>query len=60
MQGRGCRTRGVCDAFLFVNTGDDEKTFMEKIQVTSYRMTMEYIKLLNLLKKLQEAPFREV
>ena len=60
MEGRGCRTRGICDAFLFVNTGDDEKTFMEKIQLTSYRMTVEYIKLLNYLKKLQQAPVKEV
>ena len=33
---------------------------MEKISIKSYRMTMDNIKLLNFLKKLQQSPVKEV
>jgi hypothetical protein len=58
MLGRGCRSRGVCDGFLFVNTGEDEKTYLERLQVTKYSVTCDYIKFLNHLKKLQVNPFK--
>jgi hypothetical protein len=60
MGGRGCRTRGICDAIMFANTGEDAKTLLERIQVTSYKVTLDYIKFLNFLKKLQMAPVKEV
>ena len=56
MLGRSCRTRGVCDGILYVNTGEDETTFRRRIKAVSYSEVLDYIKLLQKLAKLSEAP----
>ena len=56
MLGRSCRTRGVCDGVLYVNTGEDEATYMRRIRVTDYNRMLEFVELLENLKVLQLNP----
>lgn len=49
MLGRSCRTRGVCDGNLYVNTGEDEATYMRRIRVTDYSKMLEFIEMLEYL-----------
>ena len=52
MLGRGCRTRGVCDGILYVNTGEDAMSFLRRIRTTNFSETDAHIKLLQHLKTL--------
>jgi hypothetical protein len=56
MLGRGCRSRGVCDGLLYVNTGDDEMTFLSKLKLVPYSEIIDYITLLKHLEKLHLNP----
>jgi type I site-specific restriction endonuclease len=56
MLGRGCRSRGVCDGLLYVNTGDDEMTFLSKLKLIPYSEIIDYITFLKHLAKLQLNP----
>jgi dsDNA-binding SOS-regulon protein len=56
MIGRGCRTRGVCEGYLYVNTGDTEMEFMSKLKTVKYMEILDYIEFLNYMKALQTAP----
>ena len=46
MMGRSCRSRGVCDGILYVNSGDDESTFLRKLKTPDYDEVLKYIELL--------------
>lgn len=47
MLGRSCRSRGVCNGRLYVNTGEDEPAYLNRIRVTDYNKMLDYIELLN-------------
>ena len=49
-------TGGVCDGVLYVNTGEDEATYMRRIRVTDYNRMLEFVELLENLKVLQLNP----
>jgi len=49
MGGRSCRSRGVCDVILYVNTGETEMEFMAKLKDVKYSEILAYIGLLNYL-----------
>ena len=53
MLGRSCRARGVCDGILYVNTGEDEATYMRRIRVADYCKMLDFIELLENLSVLQ-------
>ena len=46
MLGRNCRARGVCDGILYVNTGEDEATYIRRISVAYYGKMLDFIELL--------------
>ena len=54
MYGRANRARGVCEGRVYVNTGEDEASFLRRITVTDYNKAMEYNELLVYLSKLQK------
>lgn len=56
MLGRGCRSRGVCEGRLYINTGDDAATFLRRINEIDFNKTTEFIELLDHLKNLQIKP----
>ena len=56
MMGRSCRSRGVCDGMLYVNTGDDESTFIRKLKTADYDEILKYIEFLQHLKHLSINP----
>ena len=53
MYGRANRARGVCECRVYVNTGEDEASFLRRITVTDYNKAMEFNELLVYLSKLQ-------
>ena len=53
MLGRGCRSRGICEGALYVNTGEDEAAFMRRIRTTNYSETVDMIEFLGHLEGLQ-------
>lgn len=55
MLGRSCRSRGVCDGVLYINTGDDEATFLRKIRLLDYNRVLDYIELLKAVLNLSKA-----
>ena len=56
MMGRSCRSRGVCDGILYVNSGDDESTFIRKLKTPDYDEVLKYIELLQHVKILSANP----
>ena len=53
MTGRSCRSRGVCTGIVYVNSGEDEKTFLKRIREIKYYQLPTFIDILNPLKSLQ-------
>ena len=58
MIGRSNRARGICDGVVYVNTGEDEATFLRRIRLGNYSETKDLIELLTHLRKLQGSPFK--
>ena len=56
MQGRSNRARGICEAILYVNTGEKGPAYRQRIQTTRYSETAAYIRLLMSFQKLQANP----
>ena len=58
MLGRSNRSRGICDGLLFVNTGEDEKTYLRRIRMMNFSEAKNLIELLALLSNVQANPFK--
>ena len=56
MLGRSCRSRGVCDGRIYVNTGEDEPAFLRRITVTDYNKMTDYVEVLIRLSVVQKNP----
>ena len=53
MQGRSSRSRGVCIAILYVNTGEKASVYRQRLQKSNFSETMDYINLLKHLRDLE-------
>jgi hypothetical protein len=56
MIGRSCRSRGVCEGTLYINTGEDEASYNSRISTTDYNKTMDFVELLIHLSAVQKNP----
>ena len=56
MMGRSCRSRGVCEGTVYINTGEDEATFNRRISVTDYNKLADHEEVLTHLSKVQKDP----
>jgi hypothetical protein len=54
MLGRSCRSRGVCDGVLYINTGEDEAQFWKRIKVADFSKALNYISLLKEIRDLSK------
>ena len=56
MQGRSSRSRGVCIAILYVNTGEKANVYRQRLQTSNFSEIMNYIELLKHLQEIQLKP----
>ena len=56
MIGRSCRSRGVCEGTVYINTGEDEVSFNRRISVTDYNKLSDYVDVLTHLSVVQKNP----
>ena len=56
MLGRSCRSRGVCEGTVYINTGEDVASFNRRISVTDYNKLADHVEVLTHLSELQKNP----